>query len=156
MSNAAAAAVDHFDDRTQRPQQGRKRVGGVAIVVHHEDAALGKRRRRPGLILAVDRARGQCRQFHDELTPLAESFACGRDRASMHLDETSRECQPDAESALRPPVGTVHLYEHVEDRRQMTRVDADAVVAHGNNGPVASVADRDRGFCRRRPCTWQR
>ena len=106
-------------------------VGRVEVVVddQHLERALvppgrtGNGRRKLG-------RRGGQRQPHDELAAAAGAGAVGGDAPAVQLDEPARQRQPDAEPALRALQRRRDLREHLEHRRQVLRLDADAVVGH--------------------------
>ena len=58
----------------------------------------------------------------------------------MQRHQAANERKADTQPALGPAVGARHLGEHVEHRREVFAVDADAVVAHTDEGGVARVA----------------
>ena len=64
----------------------------------------------------------------DELAAVPDALAAGLDRSAVKLDELADERQADAETAL-PLERLVHPREEIEDLRQLSGRDADAVVA---------------------------
>ncbi len=47
--------------------------------------------------------------------PVPGPSLCAVDLAAVHLDQAARQCQPDAEPALRAATRAIDLREHVED-----------------------------------------
>ena len=56
--------------------------------------------------------------------------------------QAAHQRQPDAEPALRAAIRAIDLREHVEDRCELVRRDADAVVAHGDRRAIVRPTSR--------------
>src|SRR5262245_49298428 len=81
----------------------------------------------------------------DELAASAVSLASRFDRTAVHLHEPPDKRQTDAETTLCVVERSIELREHVEDRIELLRRDADAVVRDGDDRlrAVANGIDPD-------------
>ena len=75
-------------------------------------------------------------QGHDELAPLAQSIAPGRQGPVVHQHQVAGQRQPDAEPPLRARQRVVDLGEQAEDGLDHLGSNADAVVPHPDDRPV--------------------
>ena len=63
--------------------------------------------------------------------------------ARVHVDQSARERESDAEAAVGAVRGRVALREEIEDPRQPLRGDADAAVSHANLDHLAGPSGGD-------------
>lgn len=121
-------------------EQRCDRLGGVLVVVDHEDSVArahpfvyvaGRRRRRCRRVV-----RGE-REPDDEGAPRPWARAVGCDAPAVHLDQALDERQADAQTARRARPRGIDLYEHVEDVEDPIGGDTDAAVAHPDDGLLA-------------------
>ena len=67
--------------------------------------------------------------------------AAGFDAPAVRLDQPPHDRQPDAETAVSPIQPALALHEQIEDPRQEIRRDADAGVAHAQDGLATDGLD---------------
>ena len=112
-------------------QQRRQRIGGVAIVVHHQHlhlAAVGA----VGGRLWRRFARGVAdhRQADFEFAAVPRAFAVRLHRAAVHLGELARQAKAYPQAAGELAGDGFALLEHAEDARDRFRfIQPDAAVA---------------------------
>ena len=80
---------------------------------------------------------GRGRKAYYELGPSSETVAERFDGATVDLDESANDREPDSQSRLRPTDRSFHLREQVEDLREKFGGDALSVVANIDFGSVA-------------------
>src|SRR5688572_1501940 len=117
----------------QERERLRQKLARVAVVIDDEDRDAAARGLRPRAIAALRpflARRGEGGQAYDELAAAARSVAVGGDAASVHAHEVDHDRQPEAEATLRAIERLRGLDEHVEDRLEHRRRDADSAVTH--------------------------
>ncbi len=112
-------------------QEHLEAQGGILVIVHHEDPlSRGVLRLRIDGFIRVDRrqllaGKGQADR---KLAPLPFPRVLGLHAASMHLDQSLDQRQPDAQPRLGTFPRPIGLREHVQNVRQQIGGDADARV----------------------------
>ena len=130
--NGHFAVVGRLHVVAHRPEEHRQALGGVAVVVHHQDAEVGGRRRQVAVVARGARVGPlhDDRQADHEIAALARPAAPGLDASAVHLHEPLRQTQADAQTALRPRQRPLDLREHLEEGRQLVGGNADSCVRH--------------------------
>jgi hypothetical protein len=72
----------------------------------------------------------QGRQAHHELGSTAHALASRLDGSTVHLDDSLREREANAQAELRILRGCINLPKHLEESREVFRRDAYARVFH--------------------------
>src|SRR5262245_58927807 len=125
---------EHFEQR----DQGLRRL---AVVLDDEDAGASRLPR-----AGDERGRrllgrhGERREPDAELGTASDPVAPRLDSTTVELDHALHDGEPDPEAALRAVEPALDLREELEHALQHVGRDADAAVAHGDDGvrPVAA------------------
>jgi hypothetical protein len=153
----AGAVAGNLDFGAQQPEQHGQGVGGVDVVIDHQDAAEGRCILGLGIRCLSRRGLrlGGQGQVQPEFAALALAFAERLHAAAVHLDQAAHQGQPDAQAALPTAAVAVHLHEQIEHLAQQGGRDADAVVAYRDHG-LRAIGPRRTGRCGRRSAsTWR-
>src|SRR6476620_4385337 len=115
-------------------EQHRQRVGGIDVVVYHQNSPSLPRlldgRLRARLVLHWG---GTRRQADHELATAPRPFAVRFNRSPVHLDDTLSQSKPDAKPAFCAVERALRLDEWVEDTSQQAARDANPVIGHADN-----------------------
>jgi hypothetical protein len=129
---------------SERLEQCPQAARCIAVVVDHEDAPVREPSSAGDSFVFLPRRERRCQwQSHHELAAAAGPFAVGHDTARVHLDQTPRQRQADAEPARSAIGGLPALHEELEHVRQHLAGDAAAVVPNRDHRDIVFTTDDD-------------